>query len=230
MNFHNNNVAKYAIFFLGIVIIIFAPFLLGIKNIEMWKIFFADAIVLSAYTMFFYPTLPVFHDKHKTGGIFVAGGIYYKGVYVYMLISALILFAVFGANLKRSIAILLQLIAIFVFLIYIYLANASLDHIESVKKHEENKTVVKQQLKSKIQSLKIDIEDIESAEAKALIEEINEDLRYLSPTNNIDGQRLEETILGLVEDISNRNALNDEQYITYLKEIKKQIQKRKNIM
>lgn len=230
MNFHNNNTTKLIIFILGIMIILIAPFLLDLKSIEMWKIIFVDLVILTIYIMFFYPAITLLQDKNKTGAMFVAGGVYYKGVYAYALISAFIIYAIFGMGLKRSIATLLQLIAIFVFLIYIYLANVSANHIEKTKSYEKNKTMIKRDLKSKMQNLQVDVEDISNSEVKELIKEINEDLCYLSPTDNTDGLQLEESILDLIENISDRSTLNDEQYLDYLKEIKRLITKRKNIM
>lgn len=229
MNYHNNNVTKYAIFIFGIIIIVLAPFLIKIEFVELWKIIFAALVILSIYVMFFYPALSEFNDKSKTGSIFVAGGIYYKGIYVYTFISALILYALFGMNMKRSTATLLQLVAFFAFLIYVYFANVSFNHIDNVKSYEDDKTMIKHHLKSRIQNLQIDVEGA-NEEVKSLIEEINEDLRYLSPTDNLEGLQLEESILGLVEDISNRSVLSDEHYLNQLNEIKKLIKKRKNIM
>ena len=42
MNYHQNNYVKYAIFFLGLLIIAFAPLVLNLKFIEFWKVIFTD--------------------------------------------------------------------------------------------------------------------------------------------------------------------------------------------
>lgn len=126
----------------------------------------------------------------KTAQIIASGAVYYKGMTVFGLISAADIFlAITMIPLKA--AVVIQLAALFIFLIYVFMACVTSDTVNNVGKAEaENRSVISE-MRSKAQRLSIMAEKSDNKAIKSAVARMNDDLRYLSPSGSSEAYELE---------------------------------------
>lgn len=200
MKNNQNPVLKLIIFLFGIVIITVASALL--KNLfpeRTAEYIFACVSAALIYTAAFLP-IALTDFSAKMAKLAASGVIYYKGMAAYAVISAadMVLALRF---LPIGYAVLIQCIALFVFLIYIYLACFTAGHISNVETAEKAKLSAVTELRSKAQKLvtAASVLDERNKDMKEAAAKIAENMRYLSPNSSQEACELEGRMSGLLD-------------------------------
>lgn len=106
-------------------------------------------------------------------------------------------------SITLTLAITIELAALFVFLVYIFLARVASDNIIDVEESEDVKKALISELRSKAQMLSSfddNLGNMSSDMVKA-IKKIDEDMRYLSPSSSSEAQELESQMLTVIDSI-----------------------------
>lgn len=202
MKKNDYSIIKIVIFLLGFIVIALAAVLL--KDLIMAKTgvyIFSFITVELLYAAAMFPIiLGRFYAKNTH--MIASGMVYYKGMIIYAVISvADIVFAL--RSIKLTLAITIELAALFVFLVYIFLARIASDNIIDVEESEDVKKALISELRSKAQMLSSfddDLGNMSSDMVKA-IKKIDEDMRYLSPSSSSEAQELESQMLTVIDSI-----------------------------
>lgn len=104
-----------------------------------------------------------------------------------------------------NICLIVDGLAVFIYLLALILASGTTKHIEKVQITETHQRALIDEVRKASLSLNIVAQGMpdEFAMQKKQIEAIKEELRYLSPSSNEEAHRLEESILKQLQDLKN---------------------------
>lgn len=204
MSRSNLKLFRICILFFGLLIIALAGVLVYDRWPDIWQLEYAVVSVGLVYLAFFFPTVLSFRSKDSSGGIFVAGALYYKGAIGFLIASVGLVSTLFRVPIKLQYAILYHLFIIFVFVIYIYFACATDSHIARVNRMEKAKRSGVDELRAKAERLNIKSGNLPNGyeDIKTKIQKISDDMRYLSPSNNAEAIRLEDELISKINGLS----------------------------
>lgn len=192
----------------GLIVFIFGALVLVVAWILLSPFFpdtqdkftFSCISVLLVYGLYF---LPMFLAPFRgdPAGIAVSGTVYYKGVSGYTLVSAANIFFLFRF-FPLAVSIVIQCAALFVLLIWAFMALFSKAHVDSSLQAEESKKSMLMDLRDKAKRLAAMTSGLEkNAPARVLAEKIAEDMRYLSPSDTSAARDLERRLLAKLDAI-----------------------------
>lgn len=136
--------------------------------------------------------------------LFTGGAVYYRGFVIYAAVSIFRIYLIQIMAISVAVAVITQLAALFVFVVYVFLACVSGHHTEQVQRREHLKTAGLDQLREKFQMLYTQAEILgeDQEQIKVLVKKLGEDVRYLSPSDRKTAQSLEKEMLALVDGIA----------------------------
>lgn len=201
MNKRNFSIPRLAIFFVGLVFltIIFQVVQPNYLSVT-WRGPFINVILVLIYIGYGLPLVFRYFEEMKAGGFFVGGALYYRGLRLYTAINLVLIALIATTLLPLKFAIIVELVSIFVFIIYTYMSMATSQHIVNVGEQEKAKVATLKYLKQKVMELQVktsamsgDRSDIRERCAK-----LADNLNYLSPSDNEQALQLESRLLDAV--------------------------------
>ncbi len=193
--------AKLVVFFLGLAVLtVIAVVLAPIFVLRLGAYIFSCISIVSAYVAAFLPVLVSRFSGHIASA---ASGmaVYYRAMSTYATVTvinvALLLFMI----LPVGIAIAIQCVALFVFIIWMFLALASTDHIDAVQQEEDEKKSLVVQLRSKADRLTAISSRVDNSNVCKAVNSIAENMRYLSPGSSDEARDLERRMLVVLDTI-----------------------------
>ena len=198
MRKNNYSSLLLVIFCFGLIIAAAALFLIkGLFADRKCTYIFTCVSVMLVYIAAF---LPFITDliSGKTAQLVVSGAVYYKGMSAYAVISAAAVYLAISV-IPLKIAIAIQLVALFIFVIYIFMAKITSDKIGSIEDAEIEKKSLISGMRSTAYHLSIMINDHDNSKVKEAINRINDDLRYLSPSSSQEAYELESRMSALID-------------------------------
>lgn len=207
-------------------------------DLLVWRRALSCATVISVYLG---AAAPLFLTEINHGSnldsLFTGGAVYYRGIMIYALISLVGILLNQFMTIRFSTAVLIQAIAVFVWLLYAYCACAAGHATSSVALREKKKTEYLDQMREKMQVLKVKAEqlDEEQKSLKEMMRKLCDSVRYLSPSDQQQAVELERQMLLMIEEISmdpvlagNRNS-SEQQLKEKLKQLELLYKQRKNV-
>ncbi len=192
---------RLILFIAGIIVLAFAFVMLGplFEHSRAQYVFACVSVSLLYLAVF----LPIVLGSLE-GGIAAAsasGAVYYKGLMTYGFISVVDIALAFTI-LPLSIAIVIQAVALFVFIIWLLMAVVTKNHIESSLRDEEIKKSLVMELRSKSNKLSALTAGLDKGSSiRAGAEKIADNMRYLSPGNTDDQHEIERKMLVVLDSI-----------------------------
>ncbi len=183
-----------------IVIAALAFFLKDLFPFRTATYIFSCMSIILVYIAAFLPLL--MGISGKTDNIVASGTVYYKGMAGYAVVSFADIFLA-AAAIPLKAAIVIQLAALFIFIVYVFMARVTSDTISNVEENETAKKSMVFELRSKAQKLALmaDKPNESSRSIKSAIDRINEDLRYLSPGSSSEAYELECKMSSMIDDM-----------------------------
>lgn len=189
------------VFILGLVV-------LGIAFVLMSPLFiftpfryiFACINVVLMYIAFFVPFISGALKGSMEGAV-IGGAVYYYGFAIYCIVSIVNIVRGFIV-IPFNIVIVIQSVALFIFILWVVMATVTKGHLESVHKKEEIKKSPVMELRNcgtKLLALSSRLDKGNSIRIQS--EKIAEDMRYLSPGNTADEHDLEYKMLTVLDSI-----------------------------
>ena len=229
---------KIILFIVGFLIIAAVAFVVyPLQHFLFWQHCMLWVVIALLYCAVFLPMVAHTRNLNSTARVFVGGVIYYRGVVVFAIISAVIL--VFAFLHPRSVAlhIILECAAVLAFLLYFFIACFTSEHIREVEEAEQNKLWSVSDLRGKAEDLRIRAHRLgaEDQEVIASAEKFAEDMRYLSPSSNQRAIELEGRIAVMIDQISDdlvylsTNSRSRETVNTHFRELNTLYEQRKAI-
>lgn len=198
--------AKTAFFILGLLIVCLAIYWLvpwvpgGMEN----RLFVAcDAVLL--YLAVFIPPLTLPRLSKASTGRIVSLGILYWGIGLYAVYTiVLIALACSQLYMATHLLIILQLIGLFVLMGVMYFSAVSRDHADAVEANEDALMRNVEHIRSMASSAAIGASALDDTftDAMGKVEQIREELRYLSPVPESRAYTLEDQICGQLTELS----------------------------
>ena len=192
---------RLILFILGIIVLAFAFTMLApLFEYKQKQYIFACVCVSLLYLAISIPILLI-SFKGGIAGTAVSGAVYYKGLSIYSVVTVAdiaLAFTVF----PLVIAIVIQAIALFVLIIWLFMAIVSKNHIESSARTEEIKKAPVMELRSKAQRLSALAAGLEKGSSiRTASEKIADNMRYLSPGNTRAEHDLEYKMIATLDSI-----------------------------
>lgn len=192
---------RLILFILGIVVLAFAFLMLAplFEDNRAQYVFSCVSVSLLYLAVF----LPIVLGSLR-GGVAAAaasGAVYFKGLITYCVISVADIALAFTV-LPLSVAIVIQCVALFIFIVWLFMAVVTKSHIESSLQNEEIKKSPVMELRSrslKLSSLAAGLDKGNSIRVSA--EKIADNMRYLSPGNKEDAHDIERRMLAVLDSI-----------------------------
>lgn len=197
-----NSIAVHLIVFILGVAVLGVAFVL-LSNLFMFNLFqyiFSCINVSLMYLAFFVPFISGALKGNVEASV-IGGTIYYHGLMKYCTVSVAIIVLGFIA-IPLNIAIVIQSVALFVFILWVIMATATKGHLESAHRTGEMKKSSVMELRSrgnKLVALSARLNQSNSIRIQS--EKIAEDMRYLSPGNTVDEHDLERRMLTVLDSI-----------------------------
>jgi hypothetical protein len=231
------NIKPYLILFIGEILLITSFFHFGKnlnENVLVLNICVSSIIYLLIFSSFLFPLLDF---KDKTQSTVASLGINWLITLTYT-ISALVLMLFFSLpksqEFKIETQILIHFILLFLLLIGGFISNKASDKVTEVF-HEQNaqrSKLIEIQKVSKNAISRIELMNGISPELKFRLNNISEDLRYVSPSNSVDALDIESTLLAMVNRINDllyHYENNKESIELTVKQCEKLIKERKQV-
>ncbi len=184
------NIFKFMILIFGLAVIgcayAFGP-TADIPEEESWRRTYMWISVLAAYLMIFVPIMFPPSDSDDTGGIFISGGLYGISILLFVLISIILAIAVFnGAFESLFWPLMIQAVFFFIFLLSILGGSLVTTQISAVAGEQKQMRAVMDEIRQRAQMLSIQCSSLGENHNvfKQQVENISNDLRYLSPSKN----------------------------------------------
>lgn len=189
------------LFILGIVVLAFAFLLLSpLFENNRAEYTFACVSVSLLYLAFFLPII-LYSFKGGVSAAAASGAVYYKGLTLYGVISIADIILEFTV-IPLSIAIVIQIIALFVFVVWIAMAVITKSHIESTLQDEEQKKSTIMELRSRSRKLSALAAGLDKGNIiRESAEKIADNMQYLSPGNTADSHDIERRMLAVLDSI-----------------------------
>lgn len=233
MKSKNYSAITLLIFIFGVIIVAFALFFIqDLFSDRTGTYVFICISTMLIYVAAFLPLLMNFCGNISQ--IITSGTIYYKGMSVFGLMSAVDIFLAIK-YIPLTAAIVIELVAVFVFLIYIFMTCVVSDTIGGIDGAEEGNRVAIIEMRKKAQQLSIMAGKVDNKDVKAAVERINENLRYLSPSGQQEAHKLEGLMSAALDSIlsdsyfSLGNAYTTETLEAKFDEFDRLFNQRKNI-
>lgn len=189
------------LFILGIVVLAFAFLMLSpLFENNRAKYIFACVSVFLLYLAVF---LPIILGLFKDGisAVAASGAVYYKGLTIYGVISIAGILLAFTI-IPLSIAIVIQSVALFIFIAWILAAIVTKNHIESTIHDEEIKKSPVMELRSRSRKLSALASGLDKGNSlRVCAEKIADNMQYLSPGNTADEHDIERRMLAVLDSI-----------------------------
>lgn len=150
---------------------------------------FTCASVMLVYIAAFLPFISGLISGN-TAQLVVSGAVYYKGMSAYAVVSAVAVYLAFSV-IPLKFAVAIQLVALFIFLIYVFMSKVTSDTIGGVEEEEAAKKSMISEMRSKAYQLSLMTENQDSKKVKDAVKRMNDDLRYLSPNGSQEAYDLE---------------------------------------
>lgn len=197
----NSIAVRLIVFIIGLVVLGIAFVLLSPLFISIpFRYIFVCINVSLMYLAFF---VPFISDVIK-GNVVTAvtsGIVYYRGFIKYCIVSAVNIVLVFTL-IPLNAAIVIQSVALFVFILWIVMASITKDHLESVYRDEEIKKSHVIELRSRGTTLAALSSRLDKGNAiRIQSEKIAENMRYLSPGNTEAEHDIEYKMLNVLDSI-----------------------------
>ncbi len=192
---------RLILFILGIIVLAFAFLMLGplFENNRAQYVFACVSVSLMYLTFF----LPVLLGSFKGGvaAIAASAAVYFKGLIIYSVISIADIALTFTV-LPLGAAIAIQAVALFVLIIWLFMAFVSKDQIESSLHDEEIKKAPVMELRNKARRLSALAAGLDKGDSvRARAEKIADNMQYLSPGNTKNEHDIEYRMLAVLDSI-----------------------------
>lgn len=231
MNHNKSWGFRLFLYFFGLIIIVLAAIFWTIPFLMAWQSIYFWLLVMSVYLIMFLPFVIDILSEVSKDFVFTGGIVYYRGALVYTVIAVILMWIdLSGAGSMRFLYIGF-LIALFVYLVYVYLACVAGSHTENVIQHNQEKKAVLDETKFQADSLVNLLESTDDVSLCGQVEKIRDDIRYLSPSDDPRAADLEYQILDLLEDLmkAEQNHGSQTQKEEDLKRLKLAVKQRKSI-
>lgn len=182
-------------FVFGILAIVAAFLLLYpffIFNQEAYIFTFVSALLI--YILFFMPMF-IAPFRGDAAGIAIGGGLYYKGLSLYTVISVVNIVLAFML-IPLAVSVVIQFVALFVLLLWVFMAQFTKEHIDDSLQAEEAKKSTVMELRSRSSKLIALTSGLESDNPNLVrARKIQENMRFLSPSDTPQAQELDRRLL-----------------------------------
>lgn len=194
---------RVLLFLSGAGIILLAFFLnTGDREINGIDAFFWTSIGLM-YLIFFLPFFFSAIDIGNFSGKVPALSLVWSGVILYIAASITVIILLKAAFvISLTVAVIIQAVLLFLFLVDVYFAYFAADHVSAVAVEEAGKQQYLTRIKSKAQVLQLSIEKFLPESAQKILKRTLDDIKYLSPVNGGAGGDLEVKILQSLDALS----------------------------
>ena len=187
----------------GLLIIVAAAILMRpIIPLETDKYIFMWNSIGLVYILGF---LPVFVNQltvRNADRKVISGIIFYRGYIVYALLSAGIIVLLF-LFLEMKYAILLQVAALFIFVLYILISHLVSGHVNKVETAETQKTALIDELRAKAANLVIMADRLgdQDRDIKEMARKYSENVRYLTASSDPNALNLDRGLVQLTDSL-----------------------------
>ena len=195
---------RFILFLAGAGIVILAFFLINTgRELNSSDTFIWTSIGVM-YLIFF---LPFFFSAINIGNFSAkipSVSMVWTGILFYIAASVIIIVLLIKTVISLNIAIIIQAILLFIYLINVYFAYFAASHVSRVSEEEDDKNYYMTKIKSKAGVLLLSVDKLtgEYANAQKILKQSIDDIKYISPVNNDIGSGLEANILRLLNSIS----------------------------
>ena len=195
---------RFILFLAGAGIVILAFFLINTgRELNSSDTFIWTSIGVM-YLIFF---LPFFFSAINIGNFSAkipSVSMVWTGILFYIAASVIIIVLLIKTVISLNIAIIIQAILLFIYLINVYFAYFAASHVSRVAEEEDDKNYYMTKIKSKAGVLLLSVDKLtgEYANAQKILKQSIDDIKYISPVNNDIGSGLEANILRLLNSIS----------------------------
>lgn len=194
----------------GLIAFVFGALIIVLAYILLMQMFsfnpvaytFSFVSILLTYILFF---LPMFFGPFTgdVAGTVLGGTFYYRGLTIYALLSAVNIALVF-VFMPLAVSIIIQCIALFVLLLWAFLGQVTKEHIDDSLRNEDVKKSVVTELRNRAAKLTAMTSSLESEnKIRANARKIEENMRYLSPSDNPEAREIELQMLAKLNAILN---------------------------
>lgn len=193
--------AKLVVFFLGLAVLaVIAVVLAPVFVLRIGAFIFSCISIVSVYIAGF---LPVLISRFSGQVASVASGmaVYYKAMSTYAVITVINVVLLMFMILPIGMSIAIQCVAGFVFFIWALLALMSKEHIDAVQQEENEKKAPVIDLRSKAAKLAAMSSRIDNSSIRTAVNNIAENMRYLSPGNSDEARDLERRMMVILDTI-----------------------------
>ncbi|MBQ8172102.1 MAG: hypothetical protein IJZ95_08955 [Oscillospiraceae bacterium] len=181
---------------LGVIAMVTAPLFLDRIGVYI----FTCISVVSVYVAGFLPVL-VSRFRGQVASVASGMAVYYKAMSTYAFVTVINIVLLLVMILPVGISIAIQCVAAFVFLIWVILALVSKDHIDAVQQEENEKKSFVVELRSKADRLVAMTARVDNSGVRAAVNNIAENMRYLSPGSSAEARDLERRMLVILDTI-----------------------------
>lgn len=210
----NNKAFKIILFILGILLILSSTFFLESFFASKNNMYITIAIALLIYIACFFPFVFDLNLIKDNSGSFVGFGIYYKGLILFIVGSACLIYFVNASIISIKLTIFILLILVFILFIFIFLSFFTKKAIKDVHEYENNLTSNLKEINKVISVISINSNSLSEdyKDIKDKIDKLKNDFNFLSPSNNTDAYECEQEILFLLNNLTNANVFNDKSF------------------
>ena len=195
---------RFILFLAGIGIIILAFFLInGDKEPGSFDIFIWASIGIM-YVVFF---VPFFFSAVNIGNFSAkipSISMVWTGIIVYIAASIMVIYQLLKGTISLNIAIIIQAVLFFIYMINVYFAYFANSHVKNVAEEEDDIKFYITKIKTKAGVLLLSVNRLpgEYEKTQKILKQSIDEIRYISPVNNDMGSELETGILGSLNSIS----------------------------
>ena len=203
MNHEKSYAFRLFLYLFGLVIIILAAIFWTIPFLMLWQSVFFWLLVLSVYLIMFLPFVIDILNETSLNFVFTGGIVYYRGAIIYTIIALILMWMDISGLARMKVLYIGFLVALFVYFVYVYLACVAGEHTEKVIQHNQEKKAVLDEVKFRANSLINITENNQDNLLQSELQKIQEDIRYISPSDDPRAADLEYQILDLIDDLTN---------------------------
>lgn len=224
MKFKDISALRYILFVAGAVLLglviryVLPTFLLGTDVL----IFLIVGVILIYFVLLF----PVVFSFLTSDGIIVGGAVYYRGAWVFTVLTGGLMWLTLVSHRVRTLHIILGVVILFIFALYVLVSFSAAAHAENVKATEAQKKAVLDLLKAQAAETRMRANDAcADGEVRAAVGKLADNLRYLSPSGAPEAQQLEQQLLEKLQALD----LNGGDAAAQLQDMDKLYRRRKSI-
>lgn len=157
-------------------------------------------VALSVYAI---AVLPLVFTFQVDDGMVIGSIIYYRGVWVFAGLSAVIFVITLLAKRVTPLILVLEIAAIFVLFLYLLVSYRLAANTLKVQKKEQQKKAALDELKAQALLLqqRADLLDNEAASVKERLRKLTDSVRYLSPSDDPKAAPMETKLLDMMATI-----------------------------